>query len=102
MPDTDTDRLLNGVAQRRVDALKPGDRVDLQSDIVADPAGYLAAERGDYSGEFSEHPEFEFEFEAVMTITPETADCILIEFESGFTCGFPPDHWVDVDGEQIR
>jgi hypothetical protein len=79
-------QMIDGVARCRVDQLKIGQRVDLEGDIFADA--------GD------SHPEFEFEFERVAAIERETDDCIRVDFESGFSCGFPPEHMVDVDGEQ--
>lgn len=93
------DRFINGNAQRRVDALRIGDRCDLEGDIFADACG--GTDDGYAMGD-SEHPEFQFEFETVAEIEHETADCIRVDFESGFSCGFPPGHWLDVDGEQIR
>ena len=81
------DRWISGNVQRRVDQLRIGDRVDLQDDPIADPDG---------------RPEFECEFEVVSETERETDDCIRVDFESGFSCGFPVDHWVDVDGEQVR
>lgn len=89
-------------AQVRVDALVIGQRVDLQNDIIADPEGYVAATDGE--GE-TDHPEFEFEFCVVESITAFGGDepCLIVNFLiSGgeFTCGFPPDHEVDVDPEQ--
>lgn len=91
-----------GNARVRVDALRIGQRVDLQNDPFADPKG-LAIANGDSDDAMGDHPEFEFEFEVVMEIIVEDngADpCTVIVFESDFTCGFPPDHLVDVDGEQ--
>lgn len=82
---------IDGAAKRRVDQLRPGDRVDLEGDAIADPYE---------NPEDSEHPEFQFEFERVLEVERETPDCIRVDFESGFSCGFPPDHLVDVDGEQ--
>ena len=89
------DRWIMGHVERRVDALRIGDRVDLEADIFADPYG--GSDVAD-----SPHPEFAFEFEVVADIERETPDCIRVDFESGFSCGFPPDHWIDVDGEQVR
>lgn len=84
-----------GVGKCRVDALRIGQRVDLELDIFADPE-YVVSNNPDDSM----HPEFQFEFEVVAEIDRETADCICVYFESGFSCGFPPDHLVDVDSEQ--
>ena len=84
--------IVEGVSKRRVDQLRVGDRVDLEADAIADP-GY-----GD-DGAGSEHPEFAFEFQEVCEIVRESADCIAVYFD-GFACGFPPDHLIDVDGEQ--
>lgn len=88
-----------GVVRRMVTDLRPGDRVDLQNDPFADPDG-LASSNDDAST--SQHPEFEFEFEVVLAVVRETDDYIRVDFESGFSCGFPPDHAIEVDGEQIR
>lgn len=84
-------RWKDGRAVCRVDALRLGQRVDLEADSIADPHG------ADGDGD---HPEFAFEFETVAEIERESAECIRLDFESGFSCGFPPDHEVDVDGEQ--
>lgn len=81
------DRYTFGNVQRRADMVQISDRLDLQNDPIADNG---------------EHPEFAFEFETVAAIERETSDCIRIDFESGFSCGFPTDHWIDVDGEQFR
>lgn len=95
--------IINGEAKCRIDQLLIGQRVNLQNDIIADPAGYVAAMDGE--GE-SEHPEFEYEFAVVESITDETTNgeaCLVVNFfisYGEFTCGFPPDHMVDVDGEQ--
>lgn len=72
--------------KKRIDQLEPGDRVDLEGDIYADPNG--------------ERVEFIFEYETVETVERETADCVLVEFESGFACGFPPDHLVEIAPEE--
>lgn len=79
----------------KISELYIGQRVDLEGDSIADPD--TALKMGSTA-----HPEFEFEFETVMEIERETANCILVVFESGFSCGFPPGHMVDVDGEQVR
>lgn len=100
---TTPDRYTQGNVQRRVDALRIGDRVDLEGDIFADP---FASFQHVYSPHpvhrFPEHPEFAFEFELVENIEVETPDCVRVDFESGFSCGFPPEHWLDVDGEQVH
>ena len=79
--------LIEGVAKRYVRDLRIGDRVDLEADTFADPA-------------HDPHSPFQFEFEVVAGVERETDDCTRVDFESGFSCGFPPDHLVDVDGEQ--
>lgn len=89
------DRFINGNAQRRVDMLRIGDRVDLENDIFADPDGYVSGPNN------SSHPEFQYEFQEVLEIERESEDCICVYFNN-FACGFPPDHWIDVDGEQVR
>lgn len=91
----------NGVVVCRADQLKVGQRVDLQCDPVADPDGYDYARDGEGSG--SQHPEWAFEFETVAEIEYEphpVEPAICVTFESGFVCGFPPDHEVEVDPEQ--
>lgn len=88
-----------GVARCRVDQLEIGQRVDLQNDIFADTEAYEAFLFG-AEGKASQHPEFEFEFETVAEVERETTDCICVTFESGFSCGFPPSHEVDIDAEQ--
>ena len=89
------DRYVNGHVERRVIDLRVGDRVDLESDPFADPEGYT---HGPHN---SANPEFAFEFLVVEHIARETDDCVRVDF-NGFSCGFPPDHWIDVDGEQRR
>lgn len=94
-----SDRYFQGMIQRRVDHLRPGDRVDLENDCFADPDGYVTG------GQHTQHPEFQFEFEVVLHSEFETFEpegCICVYFESGFACGFPADHWIDIDGEQAR
>ena len=80
---------------RRIDLLQIGQRVDLEGDIIADPDYAVSG-----NPQASEHPEFQFEFETVVAITHESFDCMRIDFESGFACGFPPDYEIEVDGEQ--
>ena len=65
----------------RVADLKAGERVDLDGDSIADNG---------------EHPEFEFEYEVVESVEVETPECVLVTFESGFSCGFPTEHSVFV------
>lgn len=87
----------NGHAVCRVDQLVIGQRVDLQNDLYADPKGRDFTQDGVGSG--TDHPEFETEFQVVYDIERETPDCLVVHFD-GFSCGFPPHHEVDVDGEQ--
>lgn len=68
---------------RRVDQLKVGMLVDLEGDEVADPN--------------DDHDEFEFEYQTVDQVEQETPNCIRVDFRSGFSCGFPPWHWVKID-----
>jgi hypothetical protein len=82
------DRYIDGHVQRRVDQVRVGDRVDFKGDEYAD--------KGDNS-----HPEFDFEFAIVESVERETPNCIRIDTTQG-SFGFPPDHWLDVDGEQVR
>lgn len=83
-----------GVTRCRVDHLQIGQRVDLQSDPFADSEAFWGGD------EATLHPAFQFEFETVAEIEGEGPDCICVTFESGFSCGFPPSHEVDIDGEQ--
>jgi hypothetical protein len=91
------DTYSEGVCRRPVAELRPGDRVDLEGDVFADPDVYADPLNG-----VSEHPEFEFEFQVVEAVVPETDECTRVEFEGGFVCGFAPDHMIEVDGEQER
>lgn len=81
------DRWLDGHVERRVDQVKVSDRIDLEGDHFADPT--------------SENHEFKFEFACVNEIERETPNCIVLHTSQG-SFGFPPDHWLDVDGEQVR
>lgn len=76
------DRYANGHAQRRIDQVRVGDRLDLQNDRYADPKGLRGVE-------------------TVRNIEHETKTCIRLDFDN-LSVGFPLDHWIDVDGEQIR
>lgn len=89
-----TDVYLEGVVRRPVLELRPGDRVDLERDSVADPYD------PDEPGITSEHPEFAFEYEVVLAVERETEDCVRVDFESGFSCGFPADYLVEVGPAQ--
>lgn len=59
--------------------LKPGDRVDLEGDAIADPS--------------NDKPLLANEFQVVESLEPEGDGCICVYF-TDFTCGFPPDHQV--------
>jgi hypothetical protein len=98
MPDT----YIDCATRRPVTELRPGDRVDLQLDAIADAGGWAAVENGESWIANTSHPEWEFEWEVVAAVERETADCIRVDFESGFSCGFPADWLVEVDGEQVR
>jgi hypothetical protein len=74
------------MAYAKIQDLLPGDFVDLFNDKFADPNS--TPDKG-FKG-------FEFEFEIVLEVVPETATCTRIDFESGFSCGFPPDHQVKI------
>lgn len=73
--------------------LTRGIAVDLQGDPFADP-NLKVIERG-LGRKVTEgetlHPEFAFEYQQVDELVRETADCIVVYFDS-FACGFPPDH----------
>ncbi len=76
--------------------LQAGQRIDLEGDMYADPETYAAD--GDTSD--SQHPEFQYAFEVVLNVVRESDDCIRVDFESGFSCGFPSDYSLEVDPEQ--
>lgn len=97
-----SDSYRDGVVRRRVTLLRPGDKVDLQNDPIADPLDENDPEAP------RDHPEFAFEFEVVRRVVYEAArgtdrsdDVVRVNFESGFSCGFPTDHEIEVDGEQV-
>lgn len=81
-----------GVTRRLVTFLRPGDKCDLENDPIAD----------NFDEREGEPSRFEFEFERVLSVTIESADCVRVDFESGFSCGFPINHEIEVDGEQTR
>jgi hypothetical protein len=81
----------DGSAQCQVKDLKLGQRIDLENDVFADPNGYVDPGNGEIA--------FQCEFQEVLQIEIESPDCTLIGY-SGGACGFPPDHWLCVDGEQ--
>jgi len=95
-------QFIDGKAKRYVRDLREGDLVDLENDMYADADAWAAFKNGEDGDAVRSHPEFEFEFQTVSWIERETEDCISVSFESGFSCGFPPDHLVDVDGEQAE
>jgi hypothetical protein len=69
-----------------VSNLQSGDMIDLFGDAFADP---------------NKDPSrsFKFEFETVLEVKQETHDCFRVDFESGFSCGFPPNHEVRIGFE---
>lgn len=75
------------MARIAISELRIGDKVDLEGDAYADPN----------AGDGSDHPEFEFEYERVMHVERETPETTVVHFESGFSCGFPHDHEVEVE-----
>jgi hypothetical protein len=81
----------------KVEDLKPGMAVDLENDQYADAFGHRGYERDpeDGLGE-TDHMAFESELARVFEVTEETPDCIVVEFDLT-TCGFPPEHVVQVD-----
>lgn len=68
-----------GTARRMVAELRPGDMVDLEGDLYADP-------------EWSD-PGFPHEFATVIGIEREAPDCVRVDFDGG-AFGFPPSHMV--------
>jgi len=64
--------------------LKPGDLIDLEGDVYADPGG--------------SNISFEFEFCTVAHVERETPDCWRVDTECDGSFGFPPDHTVAVEG----
>lgn len=74
-----------------VSKLTRGIAVDLEGDPFADP-GLKVIAPGVTEGE-TLHPEFAFEYQQVDELVRETADCIVVYFDS-FACGFPPEHLV--------
>ena len=68
--------------------LKPGDVLDLQYDIVADPHGNVIY--------------FEFEYVTIDDIDRETDACVAVCIANVDTFGFPPDHLVKVVGRNSR
>jgi hypothetical protein len=87
------DRYKDGVVQRRVDHVRVGDLIDLQNDPYADSQGAETSETA--------IPESPFEFAVVESVERETPQCTVLHTSQG-SFGFPPDHWLDVDGEQLR
>lgn len=73
----------NDLAMVAVRDLHPGDKLDLEGDPVADPQ--------------NDKPELEYEYVTVVAVEQETADCIRVDGDN-VSCGFPPDHEVQVDG----
>jgi hypothetical protein len=80
----------------RVDEIRPGDVVDLECDIYADPAkvrnGLLA-----------------MQYMTVVEIEREGAGCIVLYFDENNPVGFPPDHLIHVathdtqfDNEEVQ
>lgn len=73
-----------GRAARRADLVKVGDRLDFESDPIADPNG--------------DDPHFPYEYANVEGVKKE-GDVIVLSTSQG-CFGFPPDHMIDVDPEQ--
>lgn len=69
----------------RVKDLKPGDRVDLENDIYADP---------NHDKVLLEH-----EYMVVDWLERESPGCVCVYFQD-FTCGFPPNHVVNVQEQE--
>ena len=90
------DRFHEGRAQRRVRDLRPGDRVDLQNNEFADPEGFAADGGPGFMSEKCQSNGWAYEFAEVMAVEDEGADCVCVTFVDGFTCGFPPDHSLEI------
>ena len=65
---------------RTVRDLKPGDMIDLERDLIADPNG--------------DKVEFQSEYAIVGEIVEETPACIVVYIDGVDAFGFPPDHMV--------
>lgn len=61
--------------------LRPGDLVDLEGDLIADPD--------------ATNPWYPYEYMEVIAVTEETPACTLVAFDSALV-GFPPWHFVEV------
>jgi hypothetical protein len=93
LPETvSEDIYAEGVVTRSVIDLRPGDRVDLEKDEYADPEVFPWSDG---------NPALQSEFQVVEDVKMETPDCVLVYFEGWDACGFPVDHRVKVDGEQV-
>ena len=62
--------------------LMPGMLVDLEGDRYADPRRTNRA--------------YQFEYQRVVDVVPETTDCICVYFAESNPVGFPPNHEVFV------
>lgn len=67
--------------QKLVADLQEGDLVDLEGDPYADPR--------------RDHPEFEFEYQEVLTVEQETPECVAVGFDFD-VIGFPTNHVLTV------
>lgn len=67
----------------QVKDLRAGMMVDLYGDKFMDPN----CDPGE---------TYEYEYGVVENTTRETSNCTVVDFENYVSCGFPPDHLVDV------
>ena len=70
------------LAVRAIDLI-PGDMVDLEGDVYADP--------------LKENPSYAFIFNTVEHVEQETPDCVAVSFEGGPMVGFPINHLLKVE-----
>ena len=64
-----------------ISELQPGDMIDLEGDIYADPK--------------HNRVEFETEYAIVEAVEPETPACTAVWIEGVDCFGFPPEHLVE-------
>lgn len=68
--------------KKAIKDLQSGDLVDLQGDKHADPQSDVVS--------------YKFEYAEVEAVVRETRQCYVVHFCGDKSCGFPPDHEVEV------